>query len=570
MVSLPVVADERFPVDSPVLRVESGMHAGLARRIAMDPEGRYLVSASDDKTVRIWSITDGKLQLTLRVPLGFGNEGALYAVAFSPDGRTVAVSGQTGPDWDDAYCIYLIDVQGGEIRRRIVNLPEAVSHLAFSPNGVFLAAVFAERFGLRVYTIPDGGQIYASEPYQVPANWVDFAPDGRLMTSAYDGTVRLYTANFHPSITKQLAKGSKPHGVAFSPDGKRIAVGFRDRTTVAVLSGEDLTLSYLPDVSGVVGNLWTVGWSADGKLLYGAGSHANRGGRSTIRWWSGAGIPDGTGRSEYVDMPAARGNVMQILPIRGGGVAFTASDPAVGVLDGQGFAVFVQERTIANFQGGARRLLVSDRGNVVEFDYDNSGSNRGRFDVDKLLLQPAPAPGEGLRDPLISTSELVVTGWWGDGTQVKANGVELPLGEKESSCSLGIDLKNRFFALGTSFSLRLYTRSGQLRWQVPTPGPVWAVNVSGNGKWVIAAMGDGTIRWYDVMRGEESMALFVHKDQQRWAVWSPWNFFAVSASGASLVGWHINRGKGHLAEFYPSDRFPQYQKPEFFKMLFQQ
>ncbi|GAB0058180.1 hypothetical protein SIID45300_02524 [Candidatus Magnetaquicoccaceae bacterium FCR-1] len=562
-------AEERVPSVGPVLRVESGMHAGLARRIDSDAEGRYLVSVSDDKTLKIWSVGDGRLQSTMRVPIGLGNEGALHAVAFSPDGRTVAVTGQTGPEWDDGYCIYLIDVQGGEIRRRIVNLPEAVTHMAFSPNGVFLAAVFGERAGLQVFTIPDGTRIYASEPYQVPANWVDFAPDGRMVVSSYDGALRMYDANFRPSVAKQLAKGGKPHGVAFSPDGKKIAVGFRDRATVAVLSADDLTLSYLPDVSGVAGNLWTVGWSADGTRLLGAGSHAGRG-KSLIRWWSHGGLPDGNGRGEYMDLPASNGNVMQILPLKSGGVAFTAADPALGVLDGQGFAVFTRERAIANFQGGARRLLVSDRGNVVEFDYDASGSNRGRFTVDKLLLQSAPTPGAGLHEPLVATDEVNVTGWWGDGSKVTFNGMELSMSEKEISCSLGIDAKNRFFALGSSFSLRLYLRSGQLRWQVHTPGPVWAVNVSGNGQWVIAALGDGTIRWYDAMRGEESMALFVSKDQQRWAVWSARNFFAVSPGASSLIGWHVNRGKGQLADFYPVGQFPQYQNSEFFKTLFQQ
>ncbi|MBF0417761.1 MAG: hypothetical protein HQL86_05870 [Magnetococcales bacterium] len=564
----PLRADERAPLSGPVLRVESGMHAGLARRIDTDAEGRYLVSVSDDKTLKIWSIADGKLQSTLRVPIGQGNEGALHAVAFSPDGRTVAVSGQTGPEWDDGYCIYLIDVQGGEIRRRIVNLPEAVTHLAFSPNGVFLAAVFGERLGLQVFTIPDGGRIFASEPYQVPAHWVDFAADGRMVVSSYDGAVRLYDANFHLTVAKQLARGGKPHGVAFSPDGRKIAVGFRDRATVAVLSADDLTLSYLPDVSGVVGNLWVVGWSDDGARLLGAGSHAGRG-KSLIRWWSNGGTTDANGRGEYLDLPASNGNVMQILPLKNGGVAYTAADPAVGVLDKQGFAVFTKERSIANFQGGARRLLVSEKGNVVEFDYDPSGSNRGRFSMDKLALQAAPSPGAGLRDPLVGTNEIRVTGWWGDGTKVTYNGVELPMSEKEVTCSLAIDAKNRFFAIGTSFSLRLYLNSGQLRWQVYTPGAVWAVNVSGNGQWVIAALGDGTIRWYDAMRGEESMALFPSKDQQRWAVWSPRNFFAVSPGAASLIGWHVNRGKGQLAEFYPVEQFPQYHKPEFFKAIFQ-
>ncbi|MBF0342014.1 MAG: hypothetical protein HQL95_13785, partial [Magnetococcales bacterium] len=164
-----LAAEERSPSTGPMLRVESGMHAGLVRSIAMDGEERYILSVSDDKTLKFWSRAEGRLLLTLRVPIGQASEGALFALAFSPDGRTVAVGGQTCAEWEDAFCIYLIDIQGGQLRRRIVNLPEAVTHLAFSPNGSYLAAVFGEKAGLQVFSIPDGVRVMSSEPYQAPA-----------------------------------------------------------------------------------------------------------------------------------------------------------------------------------------------------------------------------------------------------------------------------------------------------------------------------------------------------------------------------------------------------------------
>ncbi|MBF0271108.1 MAG: hypothetical protein HQL98_03380 [Magnetococcales bacterium] len=562
-------AVERIPFTGPILRVESGMHTGLIRRIAMDANEQYLLSVSDDKTLRIWSRADGKLQLTMRVPIGLThNEGALYALAFSPDGRTVAVAGQTCPEWEDTFCIYLIDIRGGQVRRRILNLPEAVTHMAFSPNGAFLAAVFGEKAGMRAYSIPNGTQVYASEPYDAPSNWVDFAPDGRLVTTAYDGGVRLYDANFRPRLAMQMAKEAKPHGVAFSPDGKRIAVGFRDRPTVAVLSAEDLRLTHLPDVSGVSDNLWTVAWSHDGKTLYAGGGHSDKG-RSLIRWWNQGGEPDASGRGDYVDVAASRGNVMQILPLKEGGLVFAAADPALGILDGQGFPLSMHERTIAAFQGSARRLMVSEQGETVEFDYDTSGQNRGRFVASKLLLKNTNTPATGLREPRLQSEEIQVTGWWNSvNDPLQLNGQDIPLQEKETPLSLALDLKDRFFVIGTSFNLRLYTRDNTLRWKIATPGSVWAVNVSGNGQWVIAAMGDGTIRWFDTMRGEEHMALFVHKNQQNWAVWSPKKFFAVSAGADAMIGWHLNRGKEQLAEFHPVAQFPQFMKPEFFMNLF--
>ncbi|MBF0428094.1 MAG: WD40 repeat domain-containing protein [Magnetococcales bacterium] len=560
-------SDERIPFTGPLLRVESGMHAGLVRRIAVDEEDRYIFSVSDDKTLKIWSQADGRLLLTLRVPIGLTNEGALYAMDISPDGRTVAVAGQTGPEWENSFCIYLLDVREGKMRRRICNLPEAVNHLAFSATGGYLAAVFGEKAGLRVFGIPEGALVYASEPYQSPSNWVDFAANGRLVTSSYDGAVRLYDENFRLLVTKQVPKPSKPYGVAFSPDGSKIAVGLRDRPAVVVLSGEDLSLSYLPDVAGVKNNLWVVAWSKDGRVLYAGGGHKNKG-RNLMRWWSNAGEPNAQGRGDYVDVPASQDTVMQIVPVKEGGVVFAAADSSLGLLDRQGFPLFIKEQSTVSFQGSVRRLLVSEKGDVVDFDYDASGQQRGRFSVSQLLLNASDGNTDGMEIPRLSTETMRVTGFGGS-SQLMLNGSPIPLEAREIPLSLDVDYKDRFLILGTSVNLRLYDKNGSLYWKKATPGPVWAVNTSGNGLWVIAAIADGTIRWYSAMRGDERMALYVHKDQKRWAVWSPQNLYGTSVGGETLIGWHLNRGKDQLAEFYPVTQFPQYLQLDYFKNLFQ-
>ena len=65
------------------LRIESGQHAGVVRRLALSPDERRLVTVGDDKTARVWSVPEQTLQAVLRVPIGAGEAGRLYGAAFS-------------------------------------------------------------------------------------------------------------------------------------------------------------------------------------------------------------------------------------------------------------------------------------------------------------------------------------------------------------------------------------------------------------------------------------------------------------------------------------------------------
>lgn len=125
------------PPDTPFLLIEAGMHTAAIRRLDADAQSRFLVTASYDKTVRVWSLASGELLKVLRPPIGSGGEGKLYAVAISPDGAAVATAGWTPGNESD---IYLLDRTSGRMQRRISGLPNVIHHLAYTPGGRYLAA----------------------------------------------------------------------------------------------------------------------------------------------------------------------------------------------------------------------------------------------------------------------------------------------------------------------------------------------------------------------------------------------------------------------------------------------
>lgn len=144
-------ADAGEPTKEPILRIETGMHTAMIWHISIDAENRYIVTGSDDKTVRVWELSTGRLMKTLRPPVGEGNEGKLFAVAISPDGREIACGGWTGYEWDKHHSIYFFDREKGNLIKRLTGLPNVINHLSYSKDGRYLVAALGGNNGIRVY-----------------------------------------------------------------------------------------------------------------------------------------------------------------------------------------------------------------------------------------------------------------------------------------------------------------------------------------------------------------------------------------------------------------------------------
>jgi WD40 repeat protein len=258
-----------------VLVLEPNKHTEMIIRADVDADGRIAATASFDKTIRLWSVADGRLIRTIRVPIGPGNVGRLYAVAISPQADLIAAGGLTrSPELDGVQHIYLFDANSGEMLMRIEGLPAAVRHLVFSPEGRYLAAVLDGSNGLRVYDRElDWAERARDMDYDDTSYMAAFASDGRLATTSNDGWIRLYDRNFE--LSKRAHTGrDELYGIAFSPDGKRLAVAFYVGTEVAIYDGHTLARLPAPDSYGIeFGNLFAVAWSSSGATLYAAGTH---------------------------------------------------------------------------------------------------------------------------------------------------------------------------------------------------------------------------------------------------------------------------------------------------------
>jgi WD40 repeat protein len=77
--------------DDPMLVIDSVGHMAIIKSLMFTSDGKYLVSAGDDKVVRIWDIATGKTVRTIRGQIGDGPEGKIYAAALSRNDKYLAV-----------------------------------------------------------------------------------------------------------------------------------------------------------------------------------------------------------------------------------------------------------------------------------------------------------------------------------------------------------------------------------------------------------------------------------------------------------------------------------------------
>lgn len=541
------------PSEEPILRIEIGMHTAEISKIDIDTENRYLITASYDKTVRVWELPSGRLITTLRTPIGWGDEGKIYSIAISPDAKTIACGGWTGYEWEEFNSIYFFNIKNGRLIKRIKGLPSVILHLAYSQDGRFLVATIGRGGGIHIYSTSDYSKVAEDRDYRLDSYGADFDINGRLITSSYDGFIRLYDSNFKLIAKNKAPHGDRPYFARFSPDGSKIAVGFDDSTSVDVLSGKDLSYLYSPDIKGIDnGDLSKVSWSLDGRFLYAGGRYA-RENINYIRKWEDEGL------GEYKDLSATHDTIMQIRPLKEG-IVFGSADPGLGIFDKDDKRILYMGSPNPDFRANDEGFLISDDGRTVQFSYEYGGKSPARFSVlnSTILLEPPKDPS--LKPPIISSDDLDISDWKHGSPQL--DGKPLPLKQYEISRSLAISPNRETFLIGTDWYLRLFDREGNELWNIPTPAPAWSVNISGNSKVVVAALGDGTIRWY-TMDGEEILSLFLHKEKKLWVIWTPSGYYHASPDAYKIIGFHQNKGLNKAGRFSYSKKFKDiYQRAD--------
>lgn len=550
------------------------MHTSGIRHANVAASGRLLATVADDKTLRLWSTTTREAVRVLRPPIVNGLEGMLYAVALSPDARLVATGGETGFAWAKEYCIYVFDTSTGAMVRKIGGMPSAPTALAWSQDGQVLAVGFSGNGGLRFWQTETWQQIAEDRAYNDSATWIDFSKEGVAVTTSADGFLRLYDNRGRRTARVRPTGKAPPTSAVFAPGGDRLAVGYTDALRVDVLSAGDLKPLYAPNLKGLSGgNLAAIAWTGGGDLLAAGTAGAEAGYNPVFRWTD-------LGRGKRSPSLGTFSAVAMILPLPDGSLVGTSYDPPtlswialkaappLGVLA----AAFEPSRSadIFDFESlGDVGLLASRDGNTIRTD-------RAKFSIPERLLEVWELGG-AIRDrekadlfpPIIANKNIPLSKWDG-ASDLKLAGRKLVLDPGEYATALAIAADGKGFLVGTEFKLRRFAADGIREWELDLPASARMVNISRDGRIAIAALADGTIRWYRWSDGQELLSLFLHVDGKHWVLWTPDGYFDAAPGAEDKIGWHVNNGSDQAADFFPAGRFrEQFHRPDIVDLTLQ-
>ena len=155
-------------------------HSALVSTVAISPDGRYALSGSSDKTLKLWDLATGRAIRTFK-----GHSQLVSSVAFSPDGKMIASGSHE-------QVVKLWDVGTGNLIRSFVGHRNTIHSVAFSPDRQYLASASGDRT-VGIWNIVTGQEVQVLRGHSDSVDSVAFSPDGRYLASgSQDNTINLW------------------------------------------------------------------------------------------------------------------------------------------------------------------------------------------------------------------------------------------------------------------------------------------------------------------------------------------------------------------------------------------
>ena len=582
-------------------------HSARINNLLFTPNGERVISISEDKTIRVWSVESGEMVDKFESEIGDGGEGMLYSSAISPDGKLLAVAGYPVNSVSENYII-IIDLEKKTQVSTAIGHTDVIGALSFSGDGEFLAS------GSNDGTI----KLWKMDNTQLLNNVATIAIGSIVSGVSYNSKnddlavvsesndVLVYNlSGLKTGNTKFQYKTFKKHKgllnkVLYSPDGLYLcSTSFENEMILWKSDG-----SVVKEFAKLTAPINAIAFSPKAKVLVSLDVEGK--GAS----WS---IPTGTKLTDYLGhdntvfsaafSPNSNGNY---LVASAGGIN--------------------NEILLWNPINGLTTRRIKGKGSVIQdlafgenlelyISQDKPDQFTTAFNFASLTVNPDPKPYKPGKD---YNAGLQHTGM---------NTIQI--GKKVIETDIEVDgrildiqgLPDGNVVVASDFSLKLFDKNGFIVKEfIGHIGEVRSIAVTADGKYLASGGQDQSIilwklsetgnapsirkvftgkewgeyfdslpvdsltheptkkAWNDVINFlksnndktykqlEEALhslgeivlpfaTLFVTHDDGEWVCWTPKGYFSCSSAGSQYFGWHINRGINQLADFFAAEQY---------------
>jgi len=218
--AFPQTEEEKYLKENPEIVLQLG-HTAPVTSVIYSPDGKYVVSGSEDHTIKITEINSLAILKTLK-----GHGGIITAMAYSPGGKYIASASldRTIRIWDmkSFTCVKVIEGQ-----------PYWISSLIFSPDGNYIASVSVEEESdfIKIWDINTGNCFKKLQAYSDKVTSLSYSPDGKSLVSA-SGDKNITLWNLEEDTGKFFKFDSIISLVTYLPCGNKIAFISEDKLKI--------------------------------------------------------------------------------------------------------------------------------------------------------------------------------------------------------------------------------------------------------------------------------------------------------------------------------------------------
>jgi WD40 repeat protein len=497
--------------------------------LAFSPDGKTLASGSD-KAIQLWNITTAASARTLR-----GHIGKVTSLSFSPNGKTLA-SGS------DDLAIKMWDVTTGNVLRTMTGHGKTLNSISFSPDGRILGSSGVDEF-IKLWDTSNGGELGTVSRKGFGRSNVAFSPDGTSLASGSSYSVKLWGVPSGVELRTFEGRSAVISSVSFSPDGKTLAVSRWSKTIKLWNFSTGAELSTLKGESIPV---QSVKFSPDGKTIASAGYDG------IITLWD-----FGTGK-ELRLLKGHKGSVSSVA-FSGDGkfLASGSSDHTIKIWD---VAAGSEVRTIEGdlsfvealaFSPDGRTLAADSFSGVKLWDFSSGVEVRTLKGHGQQVTSIAFSPDgkllySGSEDQTVRLWDL----WTGsvihtfDATAGRINAVALTADGRTLACST------------TDNIIKVWDVQSKSELRTIDAAMSQSITFSPDNKTLAGGSRDGRINLWDVNSGNKLLDL-ISLDQTEWVVVTPDGHFDGSKEGMKLVFYVQDNKPISLDSFFDQFYTPQ-------------